>query len=161
MSTFNVRTLNSLKQMSELAASAERMNIDIICVQEHRFYHDDVQLQYHKLSKGWTFISSSAWKNSMNSTIGGVGMLLSPHAISSMNSIEKILPRMMVATFNGNPCATVISCYSPTNVNNEEDVIDFYQELSSLARAVPKHSWVKQKHTSIHSTETLTETETT
>ena len=126
--------------MSELAASAERMNIDIICVQEHRFYHDDVQLQYHKLSKGWTFISSSAWKNSMNSTIGGVGMLLSPHAISSMNSIEKILPRMMVATFNGNPCATVISCYSPTNVNNEEDVIDFYHELSSLARAVPKHN---------------------
>ena len=79
VSTFNVRTLNSLKQMSELAASAERMDIDIICVQEHRFYHDDTQLQYHKLSKGWTFISSSAWKNTVNSTIGGVGMLISPH----------------------------------------------------------------------------------
>lgn len=74
VSTFNVRTLNSLSRISELAASAEALKIDIICVQEHRFYHDDIELKYHKLPKGWTFISASVWKNSMNSTIGGVGM---------------------------------------------------------------------------------------
>ena len=140
VSTFNVRTLNSLSQTSELAASAAALKIDIICVQEHRFYHDDIELKYHKLPKGWTFISASAWKNSMNSTIGGVGMLLSPQAMSALNSIEKIVPRMIIANFNGNPIATVISCYSPTNVSNEEDVIGFYHELSSLTRAVPKHN---------------------
>ena len=46
----------------------------------------------------------------------------------------------MIATFNGSPCATVINCYSPTNVSREEDVIDFYHELSSLVRDVPKHN---------------------
>ena len=38
---------------------------------------------------------------------------------------------MMVATFNGNPSATIISCYSPTNVSEETDLIVFYNELSS------------------------------
>ena len=140
ISTFNVRTLGSLKQMSELIAAAEKLDICIICVQEHRIYHEEMEVKYHKLSKGWTFISVSAWKNSINSTIGGVGMLLSPHAMSSLNSIEKINPRTIIANFNGNPCATIISCYSPTNVSDEEKVIEFYHELAALTRAIPKHN---------------------
>ena len=38
---------------------------------------------------------------------------------------------MMVAMFNGNPGETMISCYSPTNVSEETDLIAFYSELSS------------------------------
>lgn len=47
---------------------------------------------------------------------------------------------MIIATFNGNPKTTVISCYSPTNVCDETDVIQFYDELASLVRSVPKHN---------------------
>ena len=47
---------------------------------------------------------------------------------------------MIVATFNGNPGATIISCYSPTNVSEETKLIDFYDELSSLVRSTPKHN---------------------
>ena len=46
----------------------------------------------------------------------------------------------MVATFNGNPRATIISCYSPTNVSEETELIAFYDELSSLVRCIPKHN---------------------
>ena len=140
ISTFNVRTLNSENQLPELTASAAAQNIDVICVQEHRLYHNDLELKYHEAGNGWTFISASSWKNTMNSTIGGVGMLLSPLALKSLNSIEKIVPRMIIATFNGNPRTTIISCYSPTNVSDETDVITFYQELSSLIHHVPKHN---------------------
>ena len=42
----------------------------------------------------------------------------------------------MAATFNGNPRAANISCYSPTNVSEET----FYEELSSLVRSIPKHN---------------------
>ena len=49
-------------------------------------------------------------------------------------------PRMMVATFNGNPSPTINSCYSPTNVSEETDLIAFYNELSSLVRSIPKHN---------------------
>ena len=47
---------------------------------------------------------------------------------------------MMAATFNGNPRATIISCYSPTNVSEENELVTFYDELSSLVRSIPKHN---------------------
>ena len=37
---------------------------------------------------------------------------------------------MMAATFNGNPRATIVSCYSPTNVSKE----------TKLVRSIPKHN---------------------
>ena len=46
----------------------------------------------------------------------------------------------MAATFNGNPRATIISCYSPTNVSEENEIVTFYDELSSLMRSIPKHN---------------------
>ena len=49
---------------------------------------------------------------------------------------------MMAATFNGNPRATIISCYSPTNVSEETELVAFYDELSSLVRGIPKHMLV-------------------
>ena len=45
----------------------------------------------------------------------------------------------MLAIFNGNPSAIIISCYSPTNVSEENDLITFYNELSSLVRNISKH----------------------
>ena len=45
---------------------------------------------------------------------------------------------MMAATFNGNPRATIITCYSPTNVNEKTELVTFFDELSSLVRNIPK-----------------------
>ena len=109
LSTFNVRTLQSIKQISELIAIAVSYDIDVINVQEHRFYHEDIDLKYHELGNGWTFISASALKNTGNTTIGGVGMLLSPHATKSLNSIERITSQILLAIFHGNPEPTVLS----------------------------------------------------
>ena len=85
-------------------------------------------------------VTASAWKNSINATLGGLGMLIGPRALKSLNNIEKIQPRMIVITFNGNFRATIISCYSPTNVSKETELIAFYDELSSLVRSIPKHN---------------------
>ena len=67
-------------------------------------------------------------------------MLIGPRALKSKNSIERIQPRMMFATFNGNPSATIIFCYSPTNVSEETELIAFYDELSSFVYSIPKHN---------------------
>ena len=32
------------------------------------------------------------------------------------------------------------SCYSPNNVNEETELVTFYEELSSLVRSIPKHN---------------------
>ena len=74
--------------------------------------------------------------------IGGVSMLIGPQVLKSLNSIEKIHPRMMVATFNGNSRATIISCYSPTNVSEETEIIAFYDELSSFVCSIQKHNFL-------------------
>ena len=118
---------------------AKNHNIDIICIQEHRYTHSK-NIEYHDSGNGLTLATASAWKNSVNATLGGVGMLIGPRALKSLNSIEKIQPRMMVATFNGNCSATMISCYRPTNVSEENELIAFYDELSSLVRCIPKHN---------------------
>ena len=47
---------------------------------------------------------------------------------------------MRVATFNGHPSTTIIACYSPTDANDETDLITFYNDLSSLVRSISKHN---------------------
>ena len=113
--------------------------IDIICIQERRYTHTK-DTKYHDTGNGWTLATVSAWKNSVNATEVGVGMLIGPRALKTLNSIERIQPRMMTATFNGNPRATIISCYSPTNVSEETQLVAFYDELSSLVRSITKHN---------------------
>ena len=67
-------------------------------------------------------------------------MLFSPLATKSLNSIEKITSRLLAATFHGNPEPTLISCHSPTSIADEQEVTDFYDDLSSLIRFVRKHN---------------------
>ena len=141
MATFNVRTLNRIGQLPELIASAEEHKIDIICIQEHRYTHTE-DIKYHETGNEWSLVTVSPWKNSVNAAVGGVGLLIGPRPLKALNSVEKIQPRMMAATFNGNPRATIISCYSPTNVSEDTELVTFYDELSSLVRSIPKHMLV-------------------
>ena len=67
-------------------------------------------------------------------------MLLSREEYKSLNNVESITPRIMTATFNGNSQVTVISCYSPTNTSDEEDITQFYGGLFDLVKAAPKHN---------------------
>ena len=67
-------------------------------------------------------------------------MLIGPRALKTLNSIERIQPRLIAATFNGNPKATIILCYSPTNVSEETELVTFYEELSSQVRSIPKYN---------------------
>ena len=39
--TFSVRTLNRIGQLPEVTASAIAHNIDIICIQEHKYLHSE------------------------------------------------------------------------------------------------------------------------
>ena len=64
-------------------------------MQEHRYYHSELELKYHDIDKCWTFVSSSAWKNSVNAAIESVGICLSSHALKSVNNIEKTQPRII------------------------------------------------------------------
>ena len=139
IATFNVRTLNRIGQLTGLIASAVEYKINIICIQEHRCTHTE-GIKYHETGNGSSLVTVSAWKNTVNAAVGWVGLLIGPRELKTLNSIEKIQPRMMAATFNGNPRATIISCYSPSNVSEETELVTLYDELSSLVRSIPKHN---------------------
>ena len=48
----------------------------------------------------------------------------------------------MTINLSGNPKTTIISCYSPTNVSDEQETISFYMELNSLTRRIPKYNLI-------------------
>ena len=143
IATFNTRTLNkSTVKLGELTALSEKHSIDVTCVQEHRIYHDDINIKHEEMGKGWKLITSLAEKANNNATVRGVGLLLSPHAYKSIINVESISPRIMIATFNGNPLTAVISCYSPCNSAEEDEAKEFYSELGNLIRQIPKHNTI-------------------
>ena len=113
--TFNIRHLNTENQLQSNTKKT------IKYAQEHRYYHWELELKYYDTGNGWTLITSSAWENLVNTAVGGVGMLLSPRDLKSLNCIERTQPRIMCATFNGNHCTTIVSCYSPTNASDESE----------------------------------------
>ena len=108
-------------------------------IQEHRYTHTE-DIKYHETGNEWTLATVSAWKNSVNTAVGGVGIHIGPRALKTLNCIERIQPRMLAATFNGNPRATTISCFSPTEASEETELVAFYEELSSLVLSIPKHN---------------------
>lgn len=134
ISTFNIHTLNTINQLPELVSSAIELNINVIFIQKHCYFHLDVKLQYYSVEKGLVLISASVWKNSLGATIGSVGMFLSPLAYKALLSIEEIEPRVIIVSFNGNTITTIIFCYPSSN---EEEVAHLYQYLSCQTSSKP------------------------
>ena len=92
ISTFNVQTLRRPVKLNELVYKAQKFNISIIAIQQHRLIHEE-PLKNHSLGNNCLLITSS---NTMNAAIGGVGTLLNPHAKLALESIETISKRTML-----------------------------------------------------------------
>ena len=147
ISTFNTRTLFPSgsqfpsSRLTELVLSAKQQKIDIIAIQEHRLYHPDIDIQYNKI-EDYQLVTASCVKNSSNSSIGGVGLLLSPRAMENLSKVEKISSQVVIADFEGNPKTTVISCHSPHNNSSDEDINHFYNTLRSTLENIPPHNFL-------------------
>ena len=85
-------------------------------------------------------LTSSAEKALNNSTVRGVGMLLYQKAYKSLNAVKTISPRTTIASFNPDPVVTILSCHSRTNVSDEEDKDQFYFDIATATRSIPKHN---------------------
>ena len=140
-STFNVRTLGPTGRLEELVECSKKLAIDVVAIQEHRSFHPNNLLQYKSLDS-YQFVTSSATKNASNSTVGGIGFLLSSKACDNLISIESISPRLMVLELDGNPTTTIICAYSPTNDASEEDIDQFYTDLRALTENIPLHNFL-------------------
>ena len=97
---------------------------------------------YHKLSSEYIFITSSASINNYNASLGGIGMVVDNDSFNCLLSAENISPRILVLTFSGNPKTTHICCYSPHNQSSEEEVTNFYEQVTDVMQQVPAHNVV-------------------
>ncbi|XP_066910499.1 uncharacterized protein [Clytia hemisphaerica] len=140
-STFNVCSLTQISRKQELLQNFSKYNLDILSLQEHRNFHPDSEFQHLDLGKN-KLITSSDWKNHQGTTIGGIGIFLSPKASNNLLSVNKVSDRIIVAEFNSNPKTSFISCYSPTNVSDESLADDFYSSLSATLQNIPAHNFV-------------------
>ena len=131
----------SLVRLEELVECSKKLAIDVVAIQEHRSFHPNNLLQYKSLDS-YQFVTSSATKNASNSTVGGIGFLLSSKACDNLISIESISPRLMVLELDGNPTTTIICAYSPTNDASEEDIDQFYTDLRALTENIPLHNFL-------------------
>ena len=63
------------------------------------------------MCSNWKVITCTAWINNIKATIGGIGVLIiSKEASTYFLNVEKIPQRIIIATFQGNPVITIISC---------------------------------------------------
>ena len=85
-------------------------------------------------------------ENRINAII--VGLLISTKVYKSVLNVDNILGIIIIITTknnnshiirkpNGN---TLISCYSPTHISEEQEVESVYYDLSSLVKQIPKHN---------------------
>ena len=126
--TFNTRTLGPKGRVEELVLCAKQKCTDVIAVQEHRLYHPDTDLQYQTID-GYTLVTSSCTKNSVNASVVGVGFHLSPRARENLLSIEKTSSRVIILQLEGNPQSTITSYYSPRNNSDKKEVDNFFTTL--------------------------------
>ena len=140
IATFNVNTIRNDNKKEELAYVANKHQIEIIGIQEHRIIHNDV-IEYRKIGEHHV-ITSSAWRNNAQASQGGVGLLLGSKARKALLKVNKVHPGILVAEFAGNPKSTVMAVYSPTNCVPEEGVEEFYNILGDAIQRKPAHNFL-------------------
>ena len=138
VSMMNVRTVQDQNHRAELVHNFTQQKIEVLGIQEHCIIHDDPVK--HENIQGKTLVTSSAWRNDAGAATGGVGVLLNSHATKCVTDVRNHTERILVINFSGNPAATVISTYSPTNAAPEDEVQQYYDNLCRAVESVPAHN---------------------
>ncbi len=93
-STFNARTLRKGQNLEELTTNFIKQGISVLGIQEHRRIHDDEPISYEEYM-GQYLITSTAWRNSQNAAVGGVGLLLDKKAKKALGEVKPINNRIL------------------------------------------------------------------
>ena len=116
-------------------------DISVTCIQEYRQVHiqEDPHIKATRIGRS-TMLTASATRKRQGAAVGGVGVVVKCALLQNLVSVTKKTDRIMQALFKGNPKAHVISGYSPTNVSDEKDVVEFYESFNQIVLHIPPHA---------------------
>ena len=138
--THNVNTLRNENRAAELARCRNETDIEILGVQEHRIIHAD-PIEFKRLGSSY-LVTSSGWRNEVQASQGGVGLLMGTKARKALLKVKSINKRIMLAEFDGNPKTSVIVVYAPTNCSSNEKAEEFFEELNNTISDIPAHNFL-------------------
>ena len=146
LSQLNCRSLTALSAKEELKHHLSLYSTNIATIQEHRQMHKpgDHEVVPHSFGL-YTLFTVSAYKNLVNSTIGGVGLVVKTTLLPLLVDIHKVSERILLAVFKGNPKTYILSCYSPTESQTkeqEECTVNFYNDLKRVTSTIPPHAFL-------------------
>ena len=136
MATMNVRSIRLQNQREELARNFQDKGICILGIVDHKIVHED-PVTFQQFDEA-TMITSSAWRNTSNAAVGGVGLMLNKQATQALLKVVSHNERIITAHFSGKPAISVIVHYSPTEGSDTAE--EHYNNLVTAISAVPKHN---------------------
>ena len=134
-----MRTIRLQHKRVELGHLFEKAGIGVLGIQEHRIVHEEAT-QICRLSKDCHMITTSAWRNTAQAAVGGVGVLLSDRAYNAIVDFKSISKRAFIISFDGNPRFSVVCVYSPTEGDDAEVAEEFHDELRGALANLPAHN---------------------
>ena len=71
---------------------------------------------------------------------GGVDIIISKEASTSLINIKRVTNKIMIANFQSNPVLTTIVTYAPCEYEYEVAMNTFYEQLRTTIEQVPSHN---------------------
>src|SRR6218665_4052132 len=126
--TWNVRTLREAGKLQLLQEEMKRYRCDILGIAEMRWTKAG-EMEGGKI----------LWSGDESRHEAGVGFLLGNRARNALMGYKPVSDRILAARFRAQPYnITVIQVYAPTAASTEEDLEDFYNNLTETVEEVPK-----------------------
>ena len=137
--TLNVRTIRLRNKQRELAHQFASSGLEMMAIQEHRIVHDELT-KTTILGSNAYLVTTSAWRNSIGASNGGVGILLTKKAHDAITELHTVSPRIFGVTLDGNPRCTAFSVYSPTECAVDSVAEEFHNDLRATIASIPAHN---------------------
>ena len=122
------RKMRKKSKRQEISELLNKHNISTICVVDHKLVHTD-ETRYERIGE-LSIITTSAWRNSNNSSLGGIGIILNKKILASLFGIIKWIELIMIANFDVNPTTTIIIIHY-TPYEGSKDAEDHYEQLTN------------------------------